>query len=81
MGTNPCFKNDNKLNHCILTFIKRLSYYYSEEVIEQNWLKLSEDLSSAKNFEEIIFYHDRFLNNCLKQSLLTNARLLPLLTS
>jgi len=64
-----------------LTFIKRLSYYLSEEVVEQNWLKLNTDLQYAKNFEEIIQCHDRFLNNCLKESLLTNAKLLPLLTA
>lgn len=76
-----CFKNAYKLNHRILTFIKRISYYFTEEVIEQNWHELKKDLEKVKNFEEIIQCHDRFLNNCLKESLLTNGRLLPLLTS
>ena len=40
MGNMECFKSAYRLNHRILTFIKRLSYYFSQEVVEQNWLKL-----------------------------------------
>ncbi len=75
------FKTAYSINHRILTFVKSLIYYLSEEVVEQNWFKLSSELKKAQNFEQIIQCHDRFLNNCLKESLLTNGRLLPLLTA
>jgi len=44
IGPMECFKNAYKLNHRILTFIKRISYYFTEEVIEQNWHELQKDL-------------------------------------
>jgi sensor histidine kinase YesM len=69
------------LNHKMLNFIKSIVYYLTEEVVEQNWFKLSADLKKVKNFEEIIECHDSFLNNCLKESLLTNSKLLPLLNA
>lgn len=65
----------------MLNFIKSIAYYLAEEVVEQNWFKLSADLKKVKNFEEIIDCHDSFLNNCLKESLLTNSKLLPILNA
>lgn len=50
MGAIQCFKSAYNINHRILTFIKRLIYYFSEEVIEQNWFKLIGDIKKAQNF-------------------------------
>lgn len=44
-------------------------------------LKLLADFKKAKNFEDIIQSHEKFLNTCLKESLLTNQTLLQMLTS
>lgn len=62
-------------------FIKSFIYYLSEEVIEMNWIRLTQELAKANNLEEIISYHERFLNACLKESLLTNQSLLQILAS
>lgn len=45
------FKTAYSINHRILTFVKSLIYYLSEEVVEQNWFKLSSELKKAQNFE------------------------------
>ena len=74
-----CFKKAYTTNNKIIHFIKSFIYYLSEEVIEQNWIKLCADLKKPKNFEEIIQFHDKFLNLCLKESLLTNQNLLQTL--
>ncbi len=62
-------------------FVKSFIYYLSEEVIEMNWIRLTQELAKANNLEEIIAYHERFLNACLKESLLTNQALLQILAS
>jgi chemotaxis regulatin CheY-phosphate phosphatase CheZ len=62
-------------------FVKSLIYYLSEEVIEMNWIRFTQDLAKAANLEEIIQHHERFLNSCLKESLLTNQQLLQILAS
>ena len=55
-----------KINHRIHTFLKSIVYYFSEQVIQQNWFKVEIGLKKAQNFEEIIQCHDQFLNKCLK---------------
>lgn len=76
-----CFRVAYITNNRVIHFVKSLIYYLSEEVIEMNWIKLTQELGKANNFEQIIQAHERFLNNCLKESLLTNQVLLQILAS
>ena len=64
----------------MLNYIKSLIYYLSYEVIEHNWLTFQENLRKVRNFEDIIQFHNDFLNKCLVESLLVNEKLLQIIT-
>lgn len=76
-----CFKRANLLTQKMLNFIKGLIYYLSYEVIEKNWRDFEVSLTKVKNFEDIINYHNQFLAKCLHESLLTNSKLLTIITN
>jgi hypothetical protein len=52
-----CFKQAYTTNNRIIHFVKSLIYYLTEEVIEMNWIRLTQDLGKAANLEEIIQFH------------------------
>ena len=53
------------LRDCMINFIKNLIYYLFNEVIEPNYLQLIKNLENSKSMEDVINYHDKFLDNCL----------------
>jgi len=58
------------LRDCMLNFIKNLIYYLFNEVIEPNYIQLMKNLSTAKSMEEVINYHDIFLDKCINEGLI-----------
>jgi gamma-tubulin complex component 2 len=42
------------------------------EVLEPNFLKLKEKLQSVQTIDEVMKAHDQFLDECLKECLLTD---------
>ena len=64
------FKDSFFLRDCMINFIKNLIYYLFNEVIEPNYIKLIKNLHEAKSMEEVINYHDKFLDTCLSEGLI-----------
>ena len=58
------------LRDCMINFIKNLIYYLFNEVIEPNYLKLIKNLENSKSMEDVINFHDKFLDNCLNEGLI-----------
>ena len=58
------------LRDCMINFIKNLIYYLFNEVIEPNYIKLIKNLENAKSMEEVINYHEKFLDTCLNEGLI-----------
>ncbi|CAM8888611.1 unnamed protein product [Rhodiola kirilowii] len=59
----------------MLKFVNSLLHYLTFEVIEPNWHIMHSRLQTAKSIDEVIHYHDFFLEKCLRECLL----LLPVL--
>ncbi|KAJ8753043.1 hypothetical protein K2173_011811 [Erythroxylum novogranatense] len=60
----------------MLKFINSLLHYLTFEVLEPNWHVMHNRLQSAKSIDEIIQYHDFFLEKCLRECLLLLPELL-----
>lgn len=59
----------------MLKFMSSLLHYLTFEVLEPNWHILHDRLQIANSIDEVIQYHDFFLEKCLRECLL----LLPIL--
>lgn len=57
-------------------FCKNYVYYLVVEVIEPNYYKFTQELKKVKTIEEILDLHNNFLDECLKECLLTDQNLL-----
>lgn len=60
----------------MLRFINSLVHYLTFEVLEPNWHVMHNRLQSAKSIDEVIQYHDFFLEKCLRECLLLSPGLL-----
>ncbi|XP_043721801.1 gamma-tubulin complex component 2 isoform X1 [Telopea speciosissima] len=60
----------------MLKFINSLLNYLTFEVLEPNWHMMQDRLQTAKSIDEVIQYHDFFLDKCLKECLLLLPELL-----
>ncbi|EEF32527.1 gamma-tubulin complex component, putative [Ricinus communis] len=60
----------------MLKFINSLLHYLTFEVIEPNWHMMYNRLQTAKSIDEVIQYHDMFLDKCLRECLLLSPELL-----
>ena len=58
------------LRDCMINFIKNLIYYLFNEIIEPNYLLLMKNLENAKSMEDVINYHDKFVDTCLNEGLI-----------
>ncbi len=47
-------------------YCRSMMYYLFYEVVEKNWTILMESLKKVSTFEDIMMYHDDFLDKCLK---------------
>ncbi|XP_052186316.1 gamma-tubulin complex component 2 isoform X2 [Diospyros lotus] len=60
----------------MLKFISSLLHYLTFEVLEPNWHVMHNRLQTAKSIDEVIQYHDFFLQKCLRECLLLLPELL-----
>ncbi|CAF0999098.1 unnamed protein product, partial [Didymodactylos carnosus] len=67
------------LRHKMLHFVQNLLYYMSFEVIEPHWHTFQTNLKKVTNIDELLKYHFLFLDNCLRDCMLTNGHLLRLI--
>lgn len=54
----------------MLHFLQNFLYYMTVEVVEPNWLALEDALRAAATLDEVVDYHDRFLDACMKEGML-----------
>ncbi|KAK9082686.1 hypothetical protein Scep_029157 [Stephania cephalantha] len=73
-GTAIC--RSSLLCRSMLKFINSLLHYLTFEVLEPNWHMMHARIQSAKSIDEVIQYHDFFLDKCLKECLLLLPELL-----
>lgn len=62
----------NALISRLMNFSKNLIYNTCYEVIEAKWKVFLKKLNGVKNFEEIITYHNNFIDGCLRESLIVD---------
>lgn len=74
-----CFKNSYNLRHRMHHFCKNYVYYIVVEVLDPNYHKFKENLMKVKTVDEILELHNTFLDECLKECLLTDQNLLRIL--
>jgi gamma-tubulin complex component 2 len=64
------------LRQRMLTAIQNLEYYMMVEVIEPVWHIFMQQMAKAKNIDDVLNHHEDFLDNCLKNCMLTHPDLL-----
>ncbi|KAI9314839.1 gamma-tubulin complex component protein [Dichotomocladium elegans] len=64
------------LRHRMLMFVQQFAYYVTNEVLEPNWRRLESNLGKVSTVDQVLQYHSDFLDTCLKECMLTNAKLL-----
>ncbi|VUZ43826.1 unnamed protein product [Hymenolepis diminuta] len=66
------------LGQRMLTYIQSLQHYMTIEVIEPNWQAFYQFLSRADNLDEVLEAHEKCLEYCMDDCLLTSPDLLAL---
>nr|XP_033796696.1 gamma-tubulin complex component 2 isoform X2 [Geotrypetes seraphini] len=66
------------LRQRMLNFVQNIQYYMMFEVMEPTWHCLEKNLKLASNIDEVLSHHTSFLDNCLKDCMLTNPELLKI---
>ncbi|KAM9837060.1 gamma-tubulin complex component 2 [Aulostomus maculatus] len=64
------------LRQRMLNFVQNIQYYMMFEVIEPTWHMMENNLKTASNIDDVLCHHTSFLDNCLKDCMLTNPQLL-----
>ncbi|RUS20820.1 Spc98 family-domain-containing protein [Endogone sp. FLAS-F59071] len=64
------------LRNRMLVFVQQFAYYVTSEVLEPNWRVLETNLTKVSTVDQVLQYHADFLDTCLKECMLTNAKLL-----
>jgi len=57
----------------MLNAIQNLEYYMMIEVIEPSWHVFLQNMSKVENVDEVLAFHQDFLDSCLKNCLLTDT--------
>ncbi|CAM9305941.1 unnamed protein product, partial [Lampetra planeri] len=66
------------LRQRMLNFVQNIQYYMMFEVMEPTWHMLENNLKTASNIDDVLCHHTSFLDNCLKDCMLTNPELLKI---
>ncbi|XP_064628663.1 gamma-tubulin complex component 2-like isoform X2 [Lineus longissimus] len=66
------------LRQRMLNFVQNFQYYMMFEVLEPNWVVFETNMEAVSNLDDVLMYHSDFLNNCLKDCMLTNPDLLKI---
>lgn len=64
------------LRQRMFNFVQNIQYYMMFEVIEPTWHIMENNLKTASNIDDVLCHHTSFLDNCLKDCMLTNPELL-----
>ncbi|XP_004700926.1 gamma-tubulin complex component 2 [Echinops telfairi] len=64
------------LRQRMLNFVQNIQCYMMSEVTEPAWHILEKNLRSASNIDDVLGHHTSFLDNCLKDCMLTTPELL-----
>lgn len=64
------------LRQRMLNFVQNIQYYMMFEVMEPTWHLMENNLKTASNIDDVLHHHTSFLDNCLKDCMLTNPELL-----
>lgn len=68
------------LRQRMIHLVQNFEYYMMFEVIEPNWHLLEENLSTVKNIDGVLEFHNDFLDRCLKDCMLTSPELLKIVS-
>lgn len=68
------------LRQRMLHFQQNFGYYMMVEVIAPRWIQLTRAIECAGTIDQVLEHHRDFLDNCLKECLLAEPTLLPVLT-
>lgn len=60
----------------MLNFVQNLQYYMTFEVLDPNWSKLEQELQSASTIDDVLVHHNDFLDQCLKDCMLSSPDIL-----
>ena len=74
MGPSFC------LRHRMLHFLQNFVYYMTLEVINPRGHEMMTEIAAARDMDELLSCHERFLDMCLKECLLASQELLKILT-
>uniref|UniRef100_A0A8D0L1T4 Gamma-tubulin complex component n=1 Tax=Sphenodon punctatus TaxID=8508 RepID=A0A8D0L1T4_SPHPU len=66
------------LRQRMLNFVQNIQYYMMFEVMEPTWHILEKNLKLVSNIDDVLSHHTSFLDNCLKDCMLTNPELLKI---
>eukprot|EP01117_Protostelium_nocturnum_P017756 TRINITY_DN7283_c0_g1_i1.p1 TRINITY_DN7283_c0_g1~~TRINITY_DN7283_c0_g1_i1.p1 ORF type:complete len:773 (-),score=225.32 TRINITY_DN7283_c0_g1_i1:228-2546(-) len=67
------------LRQRMMQFLQNVLYYMMFEVMEPNWQLLEKNLREANTIDEVLKYHNDFLDVCLKECMLTDPNLIKTL--
>ena len=59
----------------MIHFISNLTSYLQVEVLESAWKNFIDDVEKAENLDEIRSIQDKFIENIMDKSLLSNAKI------
>lgn len=60
----------------MLAFVQQILAFVTFEALEPNWRNLEVKLAKVTTVDQLLRDHSDFLDTCLKESMLTSARLL-----
>ena len=76
---HPLLVKSVSLRQRMLSFLQNFQYYILFEVVEPNWRTFVDGkMAAAANVDELLRYHQDFLDTCLKEAMLTNPKLLKI---
>ncbi|KAJ8284904.1 hypothetical protein COCON_G00037540 [Conger conger] len=78
LHTAKWFATAFALRQRMLNFVQNIQYYMMFEVMEPTWHIMENNLKSASNIDDVLCHHTSFLDNCLKDCMLTNPELLKI---
>ncbi|KAL9879281.1 gamma-tubulin complex component 2 homolog isoform X2 [Glossina fuscipes] len=61
------------LRQRMMNAVQNLEYYMMVEVIEPNWHLFIQNMNKVENVDEVLSFHQDFLDSCLKNCMLTDT--------
>ncbi|KAJ3294997.1 hypothetical protein HK104_003108 [Borealophlyctis nickersoniae] len=62
----------------MLHLVQQFMYYVCFEVLEPSWESLDRQLAKVTTVDEVLVFHNGFLDTCLKDCMLTNPKLIKI---